>query len=68
MASDEEIKELVIARLETLPNDKKISIGSSGEFSKDELIRHIKRGDPIGKKIIQVEMEFLKALKEGILA
>lgn len=68
MKIDEEIKKIVIARLETLPVDKKISIGSSGEFSRDEIIDKIKKGDPIGKKMIQVELEFLRALKKGIIS
>lgn len=63
----ENIKQLVIARLEALPPDKKISIGSSGEFDKEELIAHVKKGDEIGKKIVEVELEFLRALKEGII-
>ncbi len=61
----EEIKKLIIARLEILSSDKKISIGSSGEFSKKELIEHVKKGDEIGAKITEVQMEFLKSLKEG---
>lgn len=67
MVSPNEIKELVLARLETLPSNKKISIGSSGEFSKDELIAHVKKGDPVGKKIIDIELSFLRALKTGQL-
>ncbi len=66
MSIDEDVKKIVIARLEMLPPDKKISIGSSGEFSKDELIERVKRGDPIGEKIIEIEMGFLKSLKEGL--
>mgnify|MGYP001559970151 CR=1 FL=1 len=62
----EEIKNLVIARLEVLPRDKKISIGSEGSFSKDELIQHINQEDKIGKKIIEIEMEFLTSLKDGV--
>jgi hypothetical protein len=64
---DEEIKELVIARLETIPVNKKISIGSYGEFSKENLINEVKSGSEVGKKIIEVELEFLRALKQGII-
>lgn len=63
----QDIKELVIIRLETLPSDKRISIGSFGEFSKEELVEHVKKDDEIGKKLVEVELEFLRALKEGIL-
>lgn len=63
--SQEEIKELVIARLKTLPEDKSISIGSEGGFTKEELIQHVEQEDHIGKKMIEVEMHFLQMLKEG---
>jgi len=63
----EDIKQLVIMRLETLPANKKISIGSYGEFSREELIEHVKKEDGIGRKMVEVEMEFLKAFKEGII-
>ncbi|MBU4245714.1 MAG: hypothetical protein ABIF85_03655 [Nanoarchaeota archaeon] len=63
----EDIKKLVIVRLETLPSNRKISIGSQGEFTKDELIDHVKKEDSIGKKMIEVELEFLRAIKEGVM-
>ncbi|MFH1065331.1 MAG: hypothetical protein V1734_02385 [Nanoarchaeota archaeon] len=66
--TEKEIKELVIARLETMPSDEKVSIGSAGEFNKEELISEVKKGSSIGKKIIEIEMEFLRAMKEGIIA
>ena len=64
---DEDIKKLIIARLEVLPPDKKMSIGSAGEFTKDEIIECVKKENELGKKIVQIELEFLQSLKEGIL-
>ncbi len=66
MSIEDEIRKIVIARLEVLPPGKKISIGSSGEFSRDELIEKVKSGDPIGKKMVEIEMEFLRSFKQGI--
>jgi len=66
MNQDEEIKKLVIARLKALPEGKEISIGSNGEFTKEELIKHVESDDEIGKKITEVEINFLRSLKEGI--
>ncbi len=63
----EDLKNLVIYRLDTLPPGKKISIGSSGEFSKSELIEHVKKGDDIGQQIANIEITFLRALKKGTL-
>ena len=65
MDQEQEIKNLVIARLGVLPEDIGISIGSSGNFNKEEMIAHVKSGDEIGKKITKVEMDFLKGLKQG---
>jgi len=61
-----EIKDLVIARLRVLPSGKKISIGSSGEFTKGELIEHVEQEDSVGEKIAEIELSYLKAIKEGI--
>ncbi len=64
---EEELKEIVIARLNTISPDKKISIGSVGDFRKDDLIEHVKKNDDIGKKIVEVELSFLRAQKEGLV-
>lgn len=64
-ASDE-VKELIVARLEVMPSDRKLSIGSEGEFTRDELIEHVKKGDKIGKKITEIQLEYLRLLKENI--
>jgi len=61
-----DIKNLVIARLKVIPDNLKLSIGG-GEYSKDELIKHVEQGDEIGKKIIEIEMSYLRSLKEGVL-
>ncbi len=62
-----DLKELVIARLEIIPSDKKISIGSSGEFTKFELIKRVEKEDEVGQKVVELELTFLRALKDGIL-
>jgi hypothetical protein len=66
MDTDKEIIDLVVARLQNLPSNKEISIGSSGEFTKDELIQHVKDSDDVGKKMIAIEMDFLRSMKDGI--
>lgn len=64
---DEEVKELVLTRLETLPPGAVISIGSDQELTKEELIKSVREGSDIGRKIIEIEMSFLQSLKEGVL-
>lgn len=64
----EDLKELVITRLEVLSPDKKFSIGSNEkELTKEELIEHVKKGDEIGQKVVELELTFLRALKDGTL-
>ncbi len=63
----EDLKDLVAERLDIIPPNLRISIGSKGTFSKDELIEHVKRGDGIGKTIIEAEINFLSAIKDGTL-
>ncbi len=65
MDVEQNIKNLVIARLEVLSENIGISIGSLGNFSKEELICHVRNGDEVGQKIIEVEMDFLRGLKQG---
>jgi len=67
MSNEQEIKQLVVERLKTLPDNVGLSIGAQGEFNRDELISHVQNGDEIGQKIIEVELNFLRGLKEGIL-
>lgn len=64
----EDLKNLVISRLEIVSPNKKFFIGSRREgFTKEELIEHVKEEDEIGQKAIEVEMAFLRALKDGFL-
>jgi len=64
LSTDEEIRQLVIARLSVLSPNTMISIGSEGSFSRDELIKSVQKGDKIGEKFEQVEMEWLRSFKE----
>ena len=61
---EEEIKELIIARLQAIPPNVGISVGSEGDYKRDELIEHVKKDDEIGKKIIEIDLSYLKTLKD----
>lgn len=60
------IIEIVRARLATLPPDAVLSIGSLGELKRDQIIKEVENNTEIGKKIIEVQLEYLRMLKEGI--
>lgn len=54
------------ARLEVMPDDARLAILSLGTFNKKELISHVQKDTEIGKKIVQIELEYLRSLKKGI--
>ena len=59
-----EIKNLVIKRLESMPKTIKVSLGSIGALTKEELIDHVRKDDKLGKLIIRMQEEYLKSLKK----
>lgn len=60
--SSEEEKKLVLARLQTMPSNMKLSLGSHGAVSKEELLDGIKKGSPLGDKFVQIQMAYLRNL------
>ncbi len=62
-------KEIVLARLRETPPNVKVSFGNrGGEFlSTGDLIKEIKNETEIGKKVIEIQFAYLKALKRGFL-
>ncbi len=62
--SDEEVRKLIVARLSVLSPDTYIAIGSDGSFSRDDLIRRVEAGDDIGREIEDMQMEWLRSLKQ----
>ena len=64
----EEIKKLVIARIDArMPANLKMSIGASGSLSKEEMIEHVKAEDEQGAHIVNMHINFIKALTSGKL-
>jgi hypothetical protein len=67
MINTEEIKKLVLTRLEAMPDTIRVSIGTEGkELAKNDLIEHVKKEDSLGKMIIEMQLRYLQALKTGL--
>lgn len=62
----QQIRELVIARIRTLPEDVSLSVGGE-DFKKDDLIKHVQKEDKIGKNLIDMQLEFLQDMASGVL-
>ncbi len=57
---DDYIKKLVVARLmATMPPNVGFSVGSHGNFSRDEIIRNVSQGTKIGKEFADMELQML---------
>ena len=65
---NEKIKELVIARIEArMSPNLRLSIGQEGSLDKEQLIEHVKKADSVGRQIIKVHLNFMKAQASGQL-
>lgn len=63
--TDENIRQLVIARLKASSAGLKISIGGKGTFSREDLIKNVEVDNEIGKRVIDIQMEYLRDLASG---
>lgn len=64
MLPHEEIKRLVIIRLEAMPPNIRISIGGN-DLSKEELVKEVKQDTDLGKLIVKMQLEYLRSMKRG---
>ncbi|MBS3124404.1 hypothetical protein J4437_07300 [Candidatus Woesearchaeota archaeon] len=63
------IKQIIIERIKSMAPNVKIALGSSKEgfLGKDELLKEVNNNTVLGKKIIEIQLRYLRALKEGIV-
>lgn len=66
--ANEDVRKLVLARLSVLSADTMISLGSDSNFTRDELVERVKKGDEIGEKLAEIQMEWLTSFKPEIAA
>jgi len=64
MVDYEEIKKLVLIRLEAMSPNIEIFLGGK-PFSKEELIEEVKKNTELGKLIIEMQLKYLRQMKEG---
>jgi hypothetical protein len=64
MGMTDEEKSIVLHRLETMPPNMKLSIGDYGAFTRDELIKHVKENDEVGRIVVNIHMNQLRSYKK----
>jgi phosphoribosylaminoimidazole (AIR) synthetase len=55
--------ELVTARIEAMPSNLKLAMGGIGPLSKQEMVEHLNKKDEIGKKIVAMQLNYLRYFK-----
>ncbi|MDP3965206.1 MAG: hypothetical protein Q8Q13_00195 [bacterium] len=62
----EQLKQLVLERINVMPETLRIAVGSL-ELTKQEVAKHVRAEDEVGKQMIEMELEFLRALASGAI-
>lgn len=62
--TEEEIKKLVLVRLESMPSNIRISLGGK-DYYREELVNEVKNETKFGKMIIEMQLEYIRAMKSG---
>lgn len=57
-------RELTLERIKVMPESLRMAVGSM-EFDKEDLTKHVRDQDDIGKQIMEMNVEFLRDLASG---
>lgn len=61
----EDMRKLVMARINATSGDLRISIGGPAHYTREELHKSVEKGDKIGQEIINIQMEYLRDMAQG---
>ena len=61
---DQELKKLVLKRVESMPDTIRVSLGGEVNLGRDDLIAHIKKEDELGKLIVEMQIVYIKSFKK----
>lgn len=62
------MQKIIVARIKEMAPNVRIALGSKGKFlNRDGLLDEINNATATGKKIIDIQTRYLRALKEGII-
>ena len=61
---EEQLRELVVARLSAIPKNLQMAVGSN-QYSIEDLVKSVQRGDDVGKQLVVTQIQYLKDLASG---
>ena len=59
---DDEIKMIVMKRLQAIPPNVTFSIGEQGRFTRDQLINEVEKGTSVGKAAVEMQLNFIRKM------
>ena len=67
-SEDKLVKKIVIERIKNMAPNVKIALGSNtGFLGRDEMLKEVTKDTATGKKIIDIQLRYMRALKEGLI-
>ena len=64
MTISEEDWETVKHRVESMPSHLKLAIGGNRSLSRDDILQHLENRDEVGRRIVAMQMNYLKFFKK----
>ncbi len=58
----DEVRRIVLKRLQAIPPNVTFSIGEHGRFTRNELIREVEKESPVGKAAIEMQLTFIRKM------
>ncbi len=58
----DDIKRIVLKRLQAIPPNVTFSIGEQGRFTRDELITEVEKGTSVGKAAVEMQLNFIRKM------
>lgn len=63
---EEDDWKLAEARIEAMPANLRLSLGSEGPLSKFQIIEHLAKRDKIGETVVKAQINYLKYFKKEL--
>lgn len=64
---DLDLKKIVLAKIENYDDDWLLSIGGSGTFDKNALLKEVENETEIGLKVVAIQRDFMEDMANGKL-
>ena len=58
----DEIKKIVMKRLQAIPPNVTFSVGEHGRYTRDELIKEVEKGTSVGKAAVEMQLNFIRKM------